>query len=269
MKKGILLIAVILLSTAGLAQAQADKIGVDVDISWVSKYIWRGVDLLDDKAAFQPSVNFDLYDTGFSFNLWMSYAGGGGNMNHSTTSSRVDATEYDYTVAYACTLFEGESYAANVTANWIYYDFIDTDTKVADKQELGVGFSFPNICPMGITPSYYVGRIWQAKSNSSQSILGNTIGGWVHVFGLNYDLVTSGILPDTAEQVFNLGAAVVYNDSFVVAESDWSHILWSVSTSIEAGPGTFTPSINYQTSMEDTVNTEDEFWAGISYALSF
>jgi len=256
MKKSILLTAMVLLVMTGLAQAQ--ELGVDFDATYVSKYIWRGVDRLDDVSAFQPSININLGDTGFSFNLWTSYAGSGGN-------GRVNLTEYDYTLAYGDTLFEGETYATNFTANYIYYDFIDQPTRAADAQELGVAFAWPNICPMGVVPSYYVGKIWASRSNSS---LAKNYEGWVHVFGLGYDLAVPGII-DTADQIINVSAAAVYNDGYAVAEHDWSHIVWGASTSIDYGPGTFTPAIYYQTSMDDAVNTEDEFWTSMSYTISF
>ncbi len=266
-KKGIVLIAVILLSTVGLVQGQEEKLGIDIDATWVSKYIWRGFDLLDDKAAFQPSVNLDFFGTGLSFNVWASYAGSAG---YSSTlgASRVDATEYDYTIAYNHTLYDGESYATDVTLNWIYYDYIDAPTKAADAQEFGVGFVWPNICPAGVVPSYYVGKIWESRSNS---LLTGEYGGWLHIFGLGYDLTVPGFLPETAEQVISLSFAAVYNDGFAGAtvEHDWSHIVWGASTSLDYGPGTFTPAVYYQTSMEDSVNTEDEFWVSLSYAVSF
>ncbi len=270
MKKWILLIAVIVMSTAGLAQAQEGKLGIDVDITWVSKYIWRGIDVLDDKAAFQPSVAIDL-GSGFSAKLWASYAGSSkGNGSIST----VDSTELDYILAYGTKLFEGESYATNFSAQYVYYDFIDQPTKGssragrirADAQEIGVGFAWPNICPAGIVPSYYVGRIWQTRSNST---LANNYGGWAHVFGLGYDLTVENLLPNTPEQVISLSMAAVYNDGYVGADNDWSHIVLGASTSLDCGPGTFTPAVYFQKSMEDTVNTEDEFWTSLSYKISF
>ena len=271
-KKAILLTAVILLTTAGFAQAQEGELSGTVGVSYVSKYIWRGFDLLDDHSAVQPSVDIDLFGTGFSLNVWASYSNGGGvgtnSMGTPGAISRVNATEYDYTLAYSCTLFEGEKYATDVRANFIYYDLIDEPDIAQDHEELGVGFAWPELCPAGIVPSYYVCKLWAARSNSA---LGEDYEGWIHIFGLGYDLKTPGILPDTAEQVFKLSAAAVYNDGAggATVDHDWSHILWGVSTSIEAGPGAFTPAVYYQTSMDDSVNTQDEFWAGLSYAIKF
>jgi len=266
MKKGILLILVVLLSTAGLLQAQEDKLGVTLDVTYVSKYIWRGIDILDDVSAFQPSINVDLGDTGFSFNVWASYAGSGGLTSGGT--SRVNLTEYDYSLAYNFALFEGESYVTNVTANYIYYDYPDQPSTARDAQEIGVGFAWPNICPAGIVPSYYVGKIWESKSDSA---LGGDFGGWVHIFGLGYNLTVAGLTPDMPEQVISLSAAAVYNDGFAGAtvDHDWSHILFGASTSFDIGPGAFTPGLYYQVSMEDTVNPEDEFWTSLSYTINF
>jgi hypothetical protein len=268
MKKWILLIAAIMLSMGGFVRAEENKLGVDLDVTWVSKYLWHGFDRLDDRAAFQPSINFNLYDTGFSFKLWMSYACSGGSSSSLPGGGRVNATEYRYIVAYDHTLFKSESYATDVTANYIYYDFIDEPDKAQDAQEIGVGFSWPNICPAGFVPSYYVGKIWPSKSNS---VLTGEYGGWIHVFGLGYDLKVPGFLPDKPEQVINLSASLTYNDGYGGAnvDHDWSHATFGVSTNIAVGKLTFTPAVYYQASFDDSVNTEDELYTGISMSCSF
>lgn len=273
-ERKILLSAVMLLVSVNIciAQEAADaKLGIDVDFTFVSKYLWRGYDLLDDKSAIQPSINVDLWGSGFSVNVWASYAGGGGNgttSDRTSTFSRVDATEYDYTVAYEHSLFEGQSYATDITANYIYYDFIDAPDTSADAQELGVGFAWPNICPGGIVPSYYVGKIWASKS---KSVLTGEYGGWIHILGLGYDVAVPGFLPEVPEQIISLSADVTYNDGFgsATADHDWSHATFGVSTEIALGELTFTPTVYYQSSFEDSINTEDELWVSLSLAYSF
>ena len=261
-RKKILLIAGILLCIAAGTQAQeADeaRLGVDLDATWVSKYLWHGFDLFDDKAAFQPSVNVDFWGSGFSFNYWASIP---------CSSGLVNLTEYDYTVAYDRTVFEGEKYATDVTANYIYYDFPDEPDRAADGQELGVGFAWPNILPAGVVPSYYVGKIWASKSDSD---LGSDFGGFIHVFGLGYDLTVPGILPDTSEQTLSLTADLTYNDGYgsATAEHDWSHATLGISSGFEIGGATFTPALYYQISMDDSVNDEDEIWVGLSLTYRF
>ena len=52
-------------------------------------------------------------------------------------------------------------------------------------------------------------------------------------------------------------------------DSGWSHLATGLSTTFEYKGIGFTPEINYQSSWEDTVNDEDEFWFtfGVSYAF--
>lgn len=270
-KKGILLTAVILLSMAGLAQAQ-EELGVTVDVTWVSKYIWRGFDRLDDKTAFQPSINLDLYDTGLSFNLWSSHAGsskGGGSV------STVDAEEWRYALTYADSVLDGERYQTDYAVGWVYYDFPDMASNDADAQEFNVALSWPDICPAGVVPRYTLIKMWPAGGGGDN----NAMGGFIHVFGLGYDLTMPPILPDTTEQTLSFTWDITYNDGTgsgigafptgSAVDHDWSHMLWGVSTAIECGPGTFTPAVYYQISMDDSVNDEDEFWAGLSYTVSF
>jgi hypothetical protein len=270
-KQVILLAAVVLFSTAGLVQAQEEPLGVTADATWASKYLWYGFDLFDDKGAFQPSVDIDLFGSGFSINVWASYPTSVGTMNKGTTSpaSRVNATEYDYTVAYSTVLYEGEAHAIEVAARGTYYDFIDEPDTAADAHEVGVGVSMPEICGAGVVPSYFVSRIWPARSNSA---LGGNYSGWLHIFGLSYDLELPGLTPDTPEQVVSFSASAVYNDGFAGAgvDHDWSHALFGVSTSFELAENVhLTPAFYYQSSWEDTVNPEDEMVFSISATCKF
>ena len=269
-KKGILLTVVILLSVGGLTQAQ-DELGVTVDVTWVSKYIWRGFDRLDDKVAFQPSINLDLYDTGLSFNLWSSHAGSsaeGGSI------STVDAEEWRYALTYTDSVLDGETYKTDWSVSWVYYDFPDMASEDADAQEFNLALSWPDICPAGVVPRYTLIRMWPAQGGGDASAM----GGFIHAFGFGYDFTVPELLPDVPEQTLSFTWDIIYNDgtgsgigafSASDVDHDWSHMLWGLSTAIECGPGTFTPAVYYQTSMDDSVNDEDEFWVGLSYTVSF
>jgi uncharacterized protein (TIGR02001 family) len=254
MKKGIVLVTAMMLCSMGMAYAE---IGIDADVTWVSKYIWRGIDKTDDKAAFQPSVNFDL-GNGLSASVWSSQPA---SSKGGAAISNVNAEEWRYILTYSNSLWDGETYATNYAVSWIYYDYPDMASKDADFQEFNVGFAWPDLCTMGIVPSYTYIYMWSAKGDGLAAAAG---GGPIHVFGLGYDLAIAE-LPNP----LSLGAAAVYNDGTFGVDHDWSHILWSVSTSFDCGPGSFSPAVYYQTSMDDSVNTEDEFWCGISYGFSF
>ena len=264
MKKGMyFLTAVVLFSFFGTAIAQDGDLDVTLDMTWVSKYIWRGFDLMDNKASFQPSVNVDLYNTGFSFNVWSAQPGSSGSGGQST----VNAEEFDYTITYSNSVYEGNWYAMDYAVSWVYYDFPDQPDNAADAQEFNFAFAWPEICPLGTVPHYTYVAFWPAQGGGPA----RDIGGFFHIFGLGYDLALPGFLPNNPEQVLSFSWDIVYNDGAGLSnvDHDWSHTVFGVSTAIECGYGTFTPAIYYQASMDDSVNDEDEFWTGLSYTMKF
>lgn len=260
MNKKIILIVTILLITAGLAQAEDNKVGVALDVTYVSRYIWRGMDTYpSDHSAIQPSIDIDLYGTGFGMNVWWSRANKSGFEN---------SEEIDYTLYYSSNLFEGESYAAEYTIGWIYYNYPDEPKRVADMQEVYASLSWPNICPAGLVPSYTIVSTWPSESKSDI----RDYSGWVHIFGLGYDMTVPGFLTETKEQVLHLSVETVYNDGAygTAIDHDWSHAVFGVSTSFDLGNNlTFTPGFYYQSSWDDSVNTSDEYWTSLSLTYTF
>jgi len=266
-KKGILLAAVILLSAVGLVQAQEGELGVTLDVTYLSKYIWRGFDCYGDRGAIQPSIDIDLYGTGFGVKVLSSRALGSGYE---------DKEELDITLYYYNSLFEGETYATNYRVGWVYYNFPDNPRKgsptlmCGDMQEVFASLSWPEICPAGIVPSYTIVCMWPAVGDSE----GRNNGGWAHILGLGYDWTVPGLMPETPEQVLHLSLDLVYNDGVGPAgetvDHDWSNAVFGVSTGFELADNlTLTPGLYYQASMDDSVNTEDEFWAGLSMKYKF
>jgi hypothetical protein len=257
----VLLTAVTLLSLTGLAQAEEKELGITFDTTYVSKYIWHGFNFYGhDNAAIQPSIDVDLWGTGFGMVVWHSRA---------TKSGFRDTEEFDYILYYGNSVFEDTTYATDYTINWLYYDFSDAPTKDLDLQELTAQFSWPNLLPADIVPSYTVGKLWPARSDSA---VRKRIGGWVHVLGLGYDWTIPDILPCGSEQVVSLMADLTYNDGYgaASADHDWSHATLGASTSFEIADNlTFTPALYYQISMDDSVNDEDEVWTGLSLTYKF
>lgn len=266
MKKLVLLTAVILLSTAGLAQAQEAELHGVVDITYQSSYIWRGFDWYPEgHSAIQPSIDLDLYGTGFGVNFLWSRANTGGFENKEWLIT---------TLYYGNSLFEGEAYATNYTVGWVYYNYPDNPRAgnaaagVADMQEFFAALAWPDICPAGIVPSYTVLRLWPSRSGS----LISGADGWIHILGLGYDLTMPPVIPGTTEQVLHLSAAAVYNDGAGAAtvDHDWSHGVLGVSTSFDLGNNlTFIPALYYQSSWDDSVNDDDETWVSLSVQYKF
>ncbi len=260
-KLRIVLSVVILLSVVGLAQAEQKELGITFDTTYVSKYIWHGINFYGhDNSATQPSIDVDLWGTGFGMTLWHSRANRGGFR---------DLEEFDYILYYSNSVFEDTPCATDYAVSWLYYDFTDATTRDSDLQELIMQFSLPNILPGDIVPTYFVGKLWPARSGST--VL-KDIGGWVHVLGLGYDWTIPGFLPDSSEQVVSLIADITYNDGYggVGVDHDWSHATLGASTSFQIADNlTFTPALYYQISMDDSVNDEDELWTALSLTYKF
>jgi hypothetical protein len=279
MKKVILLIAVILLSAAGLVHAQEGELTGTVDVTYLSKYIWRGFDIYDDKSAIQPSIDLDLYGTGFGICV----------MGHRANSGEYENGErWDYTLYYGNSLYEGEDYETLYRLAYVYYNYPDMSSHATDStvlQELQMVLSWPKICPAGIVPSYVLVKLWPSNSGSavgSKAVLPGTTtpstgtaSGFAHIFMLDYGMSIEGLLPEIPEQILNLHAEVIYNDGVgpngANVDQDWSNAVFGVSTNFDLGNNlTFTPGIYHQITLDDSVNDDkDETWVSLSMKYAF
>jgi len=161
---------------------------------------------------------------------------------------------------------EDSVWATDYCAKYAYYDRYDGNSKMNDVQELGIGFSWPNVMPCGIVPNYYFAKIWPTGSDVQEHV-----SGFVHILGLNYDYVMPGCIAGNPQQVLQFYTNIVYNDGAVsaAADHDWSHANIGVSTPIELCGMTVTPGMGYQISMDDSVNTDDELFFTVKASYSF
>lgn len=244
------------------------KFGVTLDAGVTSQYIWRGYDVYDDHGAFQPSVNMDLFGTGFFLNVWSSFPIGTGHLPGDPDSGINDLQENDYKLGYKYSAFQDEMYALDFMTNYIYYDYTKLN-KYADAQELGVGVGMPKLIPIGpkyLVPSYYCGALYPAQGGNKAQVE----AGRYHEWGLDYDLVVPSFLPPCdKEQVVSLGWDIAYSDG-MLGVSDWSHMTFSVGVPMAVGPVTVKPYVAYQDTFQDDVNPdEDEVYGGVNVSYSF
>ncbi|MBN1818787.1 MAG: hypothetical protein JW828_15605 [Sedimentisphaerales bacterium] len=265
MKKGVL-VGMLFVMLAGMATAQqtatTDEMGVTVDLTWVSKYIWRGLDLGDNKAAFQPSVDFDLWGSGFSAKIWGTWLGG--PTNGAETLNPTEKLEYSLT--YVNRINEGDAWQTDYAVTYTYADYYTTSSSDFDYQDLAASFAWPMVLGNGWVPHYTLAYSWSGRPGPTTGWLTTGAEGFVHMPGLDYNF-NAYELP----MIFSMNA--VFNDGTYsqAVDHDWAAIVWGLSTSFQC-PFTgakITPAIYYQTSMDDSVNENDEFWTGLSYTMKF
>ncbi len=239
-----------------------DGVTTTIDVAYVTKYIWRGFNIYGSHGAIQPSVDFAL-ENGFSANVWMSYPVGSGE-NDAGASINDQLTEFDYTLAYSNTVLEDTS-QLNYKVGWRYYDFTKTSTKDMDMQEVFAEVSMPNIVGNGFVPRAAVYQMWNSKSGGLNSGAAGTIYAMGFAYGFGFD--------QAPEVPLSFSWDIVYNDGTGAStvDHDWSHMVFGLSTAFDVPSigGKLAPAIYWQSSFEDTVNEDDELWAGISYSLSF
>jgi len=281
MKHGVLLTAVVLLAATAVAQAQEGDLHGVVDVTFQSKYIWRGFDAYADKSATQACVDLDLFGTGFGVSA----------MGHRANSSGFENAErWDYTLYYQNRMFGEETYVTNYRLGWVYYNYPDHPTEGtmlkgpnAALQELQAVFSWPKICPAGVIPTYVLVKMWPSESGSYSGArssrlgppFGGTASGFAHIFMLDYGLAVQGLVPEIPQHVLNLHTEVVYNDGIGPAgqdvDHDWTNAVFGVSTDFSLDKNlTLTPGLWHQITMDTSVNDDkDETWATVGLKYKF
>jgi len=237
------------------------NIGVDLSTTIVSKHMWHGFDLLDDHGAVIPSATVTFGDTGFSGKVIGVYP---------LSSGFEKSVELNYAAFYKGSFLEDTRYVSDFTVNYFYYGKPKVARRKADTQEIGVSLCWPELINVGgssVVPSYYFGSIWPSKSDSDNS----GCEGFIHAFGLGYDLSIPDFWQDKKEQIFSFFGNITYNDGFggAAVDSDWSHAVIGVRTNLGRGNLTIAPGLYYQISMDDSVNDEDELWCGLTLTYSF
>jgi hypothetical protein len=237
------------------------KIDFELSGTVTSKHIWHGIDLLDDHGATLPVGTIIFGDSGFSAKIIDVYP---------MSSGFEKSVERHYAGFYTGTLWQDTPLATNFTTSYYYNGKPKIGNKKGDTQEFGVTFFWPKLIAAGngyITPSYYFDYIWASKSNSNM----RNCEGFIHVFGLAYDFEIPDFLLTGNKQNFRLFGDLTYNDGFVgsAIEHDWSHAVIGISANFTKGNWSITPSLSFQKSMEDSVNTEDEIWSGINVTYRF
>jgi len=288
-RKGILLAAVVLLSTAGLVHAKEKGMGLnlslptldDLSLEYGATYntrdLWHGMDLAgNNHSTTAPFANVDL-GGGWTF---------GTTWTRPNSSGRENFERIDYTLMYEAMCWAKMWCATMWQFGWTYTNYPDgpvrhrvySDRKWnMDRQEFFATMQWPNACSYGIIPFYSIFYVKPSdggrRSNASWDENGNSYWrqgtGFLHTVGLLYDLPVPNLLPNRPDQTIRLSTDMTYNggvgrrdiDSLSRdVDNDWTHVNWGIQTDIGLNnTATLTPGFRYQTTMDKSINKSDEW----------
>ena len=252
-KKMILVLFVAALVLAQSVQAEEGKLGVSFDLTYTSKWLSKGAEGYGQKGGLFKTIDIDLYGTGFGVKV---------THRNATSSGYVDKQRFDYRPYYKSRLFEDTPWATNYNISVGYEHYPGLARHKANTTfEWVFAFSWPNILPAGFIPSYITHYEYPAESGEAY----NHITGWVHRFGLSYDLSVPAI-----PQALRLSSEVAYTDGLGGASHDWSYATFGLSTVLKLGDNaSFVPGVYHQLSMDDSVNERDVTYTMLSLRCAF
>jgi len=253
MKSKILPGFLILLSTVTLTYGQQDKLSVTLDLTYLSKWLSKGVEAYGQQGAFFKTIDVDFYGSGFGLKV---------THRNATASGYVDQQRFDYRPYYKNRLFEDKAYVTNynLSVGYEYYPGLSKD-KANTTYEWIYAFSWPKILPGGLVPAYIAHYEYPAFSGNSNH---NNVG-WVHRFILKKDVD----VPEIPNPV-SVSTEIAYYDGLANRGHDWAYFTTGLSTILKVNDNlSFIPAVYHQISMEDSVSTNDVTYAMLSMKYKF
>jgi hypothetical protein len=258
------------------APASDNHSGLDITVKgdWVSKYMFRGVDVLDDRGAYQPSVDVGICDTGLHLNVWGSFASSGrfsrgghyngtdNNYSYDSNYPRTDELdELDYAIYYTKSCLDD---CISTEVGMVYYDIFNQDSEKLDFWEWYGKFT---LSKMPLQPhAYFYYGVPKRRANGTE--------GWMTCLGGSHSCEL-GAMPcfgSTDPMTLTFTGDVWYNggEFYSGVDTGWTHAVFGSSLTIPLPCNfSFTPGVYYQVSMEDTINEDDEWWTQLSLAYTW
>ncbi len=212
---------------------------VSGQIDLASRYIWRGFDLLpDNHAAIQPSLTYDLGESGFSLNFWGSFA-----LEQRREFKSSD--EIDVTLAYAFKMPQGWELTVGLIhyGYWFVENFNFKDNTSQEVYASVAGTDLP------LSPQFSVYYDFNLGS------------GFYVTLGGSHELALS------EKASLELGGMIGFNSRQYIDKTGFSDIDLYAKVPLTMGKLTLTPSLNVMIPLLDEVNEDVEIWFGFSAAL--
>lgn len=230
----------ILLLIACLAVAALRLPGaVSGQVDLVSRYIWRGFDLLpENHAAIQPALTIDLGKSGVSLNFWSSFA-----FAHRDLFKGND--EIDLTLAYAFKMPEGWAFTTGLT-NYCFWFAKDFTFKNNTSQEI-----FASLARTDLPLSPQLSVYYDLNLGS----------------GLYLSLGGSQELKLNEKVIIEIGGLIGFNSRQYIARTGFSNIDLYAKLPLTLGKLTLTPALSVMIPLLEEVNEYTEIWFGFSVVL--
>ena len=264
---GILLVAVALFTVPAVSRAEepAKKLGVTFDLTYVSKWMSRGVEIWSEDGGFFETITLDLWGTGFKTAVIHRSATGSGNLDR---GGNVNRQRLDYMLSYGGAAFDSTPYKATYTVGYMYKNWYDKLANAAGKsmdiEMWFLKYSFPELLgSTGLVP--YGITTYDHPAKSDDGFNNNHWDGWVHRFGLGYDLNVFE-LPSP----LHLSSDIAYTAGFRAADHDWSFATFGISSKLKLSENmAFVPAVYQQISMDDSVCDHDVTYCSLSVKYEF
>jgi hypothetical protein len=212
---------------------------VSGEIALVSRYIWRGFDLLpENKPAVQPYVAVDLGKSGLSVGVWSSFA-------LANWDAYRGADEVDLSLAYSFKMPEGWEATAGFT-NYGYWFTPEFTCKNGTSQEFFATLARSDL-PLSPKLSVYY------DVNLGSGLYATLEGSLTEKLGERLSLAA--------------GALIGFNSRQYIERTGFSDIDLYLRAPLELGRVELTPSFNVMVPLMDEVNEHTEFWFGLTAAL--
>jgi hypothetical protein len=233
-------------------------------VTVASTYMWNGFDRVefsplsdgtDVQPVVQPAVSLGVPNTGLSVDL-------GGSFVVNDNSELMETT-------YGVKFVRPVSPLVTVGAGYTYYDGHVTEVQGVEFEDSNAHEGWGRVevqSRVGVTPNATVKYV-----KSSDELVD---GYAVVVGGLKYAMPLSGLSVAGTGVSLNWDAGVIYNsgikyDGVEVVKGGVSAVTFGLNAPLHSGRFAVTPSVNYQVSVEETVNPDNEFWATLGVSCGF
>lgn len=237
MKRVILGFLIVIILTTGVF-----SIDFDLEVNFVSTYVWRGFTQYDNNVfAIQPSLTYHFGKSGFSLNLFTSYALKDRNLYKQNE-------EIDFSLMYDFKPFENLYLSIGIT-NYGYYYINNYSFKKGNSQEVFVSASLPYIIFTPTISLYY------------DFNLGN--GLYIQLSG-NHTIELNRVLS------LDISLTLGYNSGQWVDSHGLSDANIIIGLPLNYKNTSITPYVAYTHVFLEPVSPDslDKFWAGFSISLN-